>query len=449
MQSDKPLYGKREMVHLSFNLASTQSFPVNGDFSVSITDSHTVVRDSLTDNIISNLLLCSDLKGYVEDPASYLVDDKMATREKTDVLMLTQGWRRFSTADVVKGIFKQPSYYLEQGQALSGKVLNLFNAPSKKCDIMMISPYKNSFRLARTDYLGRFLIEGIEFPDSTMFVLKAKKSKSLTDVEIIPDQDVFPKSSVYIPSSKNANVEDAESEYFTISKDKYYFEGGIRAINLDEVVVTAEKKESEDNDYYSGMADSEITAAQLEQNPSSSIINLLYTIPGIQISGDQISIRGATGNPLILLDNMELDGVEELSYLTSSDVESIQVFKGANTAIFGSRGGNGVIVVKLKKGIILKASTPISLARVTPLGYQKPVEFYVPKYEVDSVFKNSNPDLRTTIYWNPRLRCDTSGVFQVSFYTADKASNYSVVVEGLTKAGELCHYEGVLRRRNE
>ncbi|MCX6307414.1 MAG: TonB-dependent receptor plug domain-containing protein, partial [Bacteroidia bacterium] len=449
MQSDKSVYGKRELVSLDFKIQSTQSFPVNGGFSLSVTDSHSVVCDSLTDNIISNLLLCSDIKGYVEDPASYFVDDKMATCEKIDVLMLTQGWRRFNTADIVKGIFKQSNYYLEQGQALSGKVSNFFNAPSKKCDIIMISSFNNSFRLVKTDSLGRYLIDGIDFPDSTMFVLKANKPKSLTDVEIIPDEDVFPNSAVFIPSPLKTTNKISENDYFEISKEKYYFEGGIRAINLDEVTVTADKKDSENNEYYSGLADSEITAEQLEKSPSTSIINLLYTIPGIQINGDQISIRGSTGNPLILLDNREIDDVQELSYLTSSDMESIQVFKGASAAIFGVRGGNGVIVLRFRKGITVNTPAPISLARVSPLGYQKPAEFYVPKYDVDSVYTSSNPDLRTTIYWNPRLLSDTSGVIHAQFYTADKAFNYSIVVEGVTKAGELCRYEGVLKKRNE
>ena len=449
MQSDKPDYGRRELVNLDFKIKSTQSIPVNGNFSLSITDSHNVVRDSLADNIISNLLLTSDIKGFVEDPASYFVDDKISTCEKTDVLMLTQGWRRFNTADVIKGNFKKPAYYMEEGQALSGKVLNLFNAPSKKCDIIMISPYKNIIKLAKTDSLGKYLIDGIEFPDSTVFVLKAKKPKSLTDVEIVPDEDEFPEPEVYIPSPLKANVEKAEEEYFKMSKEKYFYEGGMRVINLNEVTVKAEKKKANDDEYYSGMADNEITSEQLEKFPSTSIINLLYTIPGIQISGDRISIRGATGNPMFLVDDIEIQDMEEISYLTSNDVESIQIFKGANAAIFGSRGGNGVIAIKLKEGVDLKTPTPISLAHVTPLGYQKPAEFYVPKYEVDSVYKSSNPDLRTTIYWNPNISCDSTGIFHVKFYTADKAFNYSVVVEGLTKAGEICHYEGVLKRREE
>ena len=449
MQSDKSDYGKREPVNLDFKIQSNLSVPVKGCFSMSITDSHTVKQDSLADNILSNLLLTSDLQGYIEDPGSYLIDNKTATREKTDVLMLTQGWRRFNTADIVKGIYSKPKYYMEEGQALSGKVLNLFNAPSKMCNIIMISPYKNIIRLAKTDTLGHYLLDGIEFPDSTSFVLKAKKPKSLTDVEIIPDDDDFPQPNGYSPTPLKINIAAEQDEYFKLSKEKYYYEGGMRVISLGEVTVKADKKKTGMDSYYSGMADNEITSEQLDRYPGMSIINLLYTVPGIQVNGDQISIRGANGNPLILIDDIEMPDIEEISYLTSNDVESIQIFKGANTAIFGSRGGNGVIAIKLKEGVNLKAPTPISLAHVSPLGYQKPAEFYVPKYNVDSVYKSSNPDLRTTIYWNPHMVADSTGVIHVKFYTADKANNYSVVLEGISATGEICRYVGILRRKSE
>ena len=450
MQSDKPVYSKREVVNLDLKVLSQQGNPLKGNFSISVTDNQTVKQDSLADNIISNLLLTSDIKGYIEEPGTYFVDNKTITREKTDVLMMTQGWRRFNTADIVRASYKQPKFYLEEGQALSGKVLNLFNAPSKKTDIIMISPYKNLIKIAKTDSLGKYLIDGIEFPDSTSFVLKAKKKGSITDVEIVPDADDFPKSNVYIPTPLKLNVASAEQdEYFKQSKEKYFYEGGMRVINLGEVTVKADKKQSGNDEYYSGMADNEITSEQLEKFPSTSIINLLYTIPGIQISGDKISIRGATGNPMFLVDEVEIQDMEEISYLTSSDVESIQVFKGANAAIFGSRGGNGVIAIKLKEGVNLKSPTPISLSHIIPLGYQKPAEFYVPKYNVDSVMKKTDPDLRTTIYWNPKLATDDNGNIHVSFYTADKTNNYSVIVEGLSVSGEICRYVGILKREDK
>jgi TonB-dependent SusC/RagA subfamily outer membrane receptor len=448
MESDKPSYGKREHVDLKLNVQSLTGKPVNGSYSISITDKFAVKQDSLKDNILSNLLLTSDIKGYVEDPGSYFTDNKTTTREKTDLLMLTQGWKRFNTADVIKGVIKQPKFYLEAGQALSGKVTNLFNAPSKKCDVIAISPYKNVFRMAKTDSVGRYLIEGIEFPDSTSFILKAKKKGSITDVEIIPDEDNFPESHVFIPTptlTQDAKNE-AQDEYLKMSKEKYYYEGGMRVISLGEVTVKADKKPDKNSTYYSGMADTEITSEMLDRNPSMSFMNLLYTVPGIMVSGDKISIRGSLNSPMILLDEIEIQDISEVSYLTGADIESIQVFKGASAAIFGSRGGDGVIAIRLKEGVQLKASSQISLIKVTPFGYQKPKDFYVPKYDVDSELNNTNPDLRTTIYWNPKLSTDAEGNINVKFFTADKTNDYSVVLEGITKTGEICRFEGILKR---
>ena len=448
MESDKASYGKRELVDMSLKIQPATGMSATGNFSVSVTDNHTVKLDSLADNIQSYLLLSSDIKGYIEDPAAYFVDNKVLTRERTDVLMMTQGWRRFKTSDVVKAIYKPQSFYMEEGQALTGKVLNLFNKPSKKCDIIMFSPYKNMIRMSKTDSLGRYMIDGIEFPDSTSFILKAKKGKSIADVEIVPDADDFPKPDVFIPTPLKASVDKAQEEYFKQSTYKYYYEGGMRAVNLSEVTVKAAKKTDTQNEYYSGMADNEVTSEELDKFPGMNVIDMLHTIPGIQVMGDKVSIRGSMNSPMFLIDNIQVQDMEEISYMTTNDVESIQVFKGASAAIFGSRGGNGVIAITLKKGVAVKVSTPISLAHIVPLGYQKKAQFYVPKYEVDSARDSQQPDLRTTIYWNPELTADSNGVVHVKFYTADKSNNYSVVLEGLADSGEICRYKGVLRRED-
>lgn len=448
MKADKAVYGKREPVKLDFNIQSALGKSCEGNFSVSVTDSKTVTLDTLSDNIISNLLLSSDLKGYIEDPASYFVDNSISTREKMDILMLTQGWRRFSTPDVVKGIYKDDNYYVEAGQALSGKVLNLFNKPSKDCGVIMFSPYKSMIKLAQTDSLGHYLIDGIEFPDSTSFVLKAKKKKTFGDVEIIPDVDEFPKSIVFIPiqhKKDSMNIND----YLQQSKQKYYTDGGMRVVNLGEVVVNADAKKPEsETHYYSGLEDTKFTSERLDQYPGMSVFDILTMVAGVQVNGDQVSIRGG-GSPLFLIDDIEAMSSDEISYLTTNDIEEISVFKGASASIFGSRGGNGVIAISLKKGVVRKAEAPISLTNITPLGYQKPIAFYCPKYEIDSVRLKAQMDLRTTIYWNPKLVADSIGTVHVKFFTADRADNYSVILEGITNKGEICRYVGILRREGE
>lgn len=448
MQSSKSSFGRREPVDLNFAIHSVTGKSNSGRFAVSVTDSRTVLQDTLSDNILSYLLLSSDIKGYIEEPASYFSGNQVIGRAKMDLLMLTQGWRRFSTAQIVKGIFPKLEYYLELGQALSGKVKNVLGKPSKKCDVIMLSAYKNSMRIAQTDSLGRYLIDGVEFPDSTSIILKAYKKKTILDVEIIPDSDYFAKSSKIIPVPVEGSVK-IPAEYLQQSLDKYNFEGGMH-VNLAEITIEAKKiEENVGGQYYSGMGDALISRKELDRFQGMSIMTAISMLPGVQVSGDRISIRGG-GNPTIMVDGFTANSIEEISYLSTFDVDQIEVFKGASAAIFGSRGGNGVIAITLKTGADLTAHspTPISLKHIFPLGFQKPTYFYTPKYEVDSVRRNPIPDLRTTIYWNPALKTDSAGVMHMNFFTADKANNYQVVLEGITDEGELCRYTGILKREN-
>ena len=65
---------------------------VMADCAVSVTDATTVSNDT-TNNIVSTLLLSQELKGYIEQPAWYFAD--RGRSGYLDLLMLTQGWRRY------------------------------------------------------------------------------------------------------------------------------------------------------------------------------------------------------------------------------------------------------------------------------------------------------------------------------------------------------------------
>lgn len=88
-------------------------------------------------------------------------------------------------------------------------------------------------------------------------------------------------------------------------------------------------------------------------------VNSYSGAPG---EGAQIRIRGgaslnASNNPLIVIDGMPMDNNDTkgmnnpLSLVNPNDIESFTVLKGASaTAIYGSRGSNGVVVITTKKG---------------------------------------------------------------------------------------------------
>lgn len=82
----------------------------------------------------------------------------------------------------------------------------------------------------------------------------------------------------------------------------------------------------------------------------------LYVIDGVPISGDATG-KSTSGQPLAGRDGFSSSGgsgnnaVSPLSMINPSDIESIDILKDASaTAIYGSRGANGVIIITTKSG---------------------------------------------------------------------------------------------------
>lgn len=74
---------------------------------------------------------------------------------------------------------------------------------------------------------------------------------------------------------------------------------------------------------------------------------------------------------------------------------------------------------------------------VNPLGLQDPAEFYSPLYETEEQRDREDPDLRTTVYWNPNVNISSDGKARFDFYAADNKTTYSVVIEGVADNGQL------------
>lgn len=108
---------------------------------------------------------------------------------------------------------------------------------------------------------------------------------------------------------------------------------------------------------------SSISGSKLQEVPSSNVSDALQgRLPGVQISQTstqpgatmQIRIRGtrsltASNDPLIVLDGIPFPG--SLSDIDPNQIKSISVLKDASaTAIYGSRGANGVILIQTYRG---------------------------------------------------------------------------------------------------
>ncbi|MBQ5595668.1 MAG: hypothetical protein IIU75_01185, partial [Rikenellaceae bacterium] len=166
-----PVTRKRQKVSLDIKIVNNSGSAINGDYAVAVTDQRMVRRESANENVVTSLLLTSDLGGFVESPAEYFGQ----AREHTDLLMMTQGWRRFDIGDVVRDSLALPTVGFEQTQSIEGRITNAFNREPKGAQIVLHNSYTKMFEQFELgdERNGKFRIDGLDYPDSTVYTISA------------------------------------------------------------------------------------------------------------------------------------------------------------------------------------------------------------------------------------------------------------------------------------
>ena len=441
-KTDKANYGTRQGVTLNVALADSSGVPVHGNFSMSVTNSRTVNVDSTADNIVSSLLLTSDLKGYIEHPAYYLSPSEDHQRpRRLDLVMLTHGWRRFDLNGLLRptSAIAYPNNYIEVGQTVTGSVLNGFNKGVAGASVVVYSP--DCFGMTESDPNGRFLIEGIRFSDTVSLMVQATTLKGKSNITIEVDPEHFPTKVHKAPFAPQ--LTPSIENYLKDARVNYFTEGGEKVYHLSAVTVIGQKPQS---DMYKSMAELTVSSDQIPlfmQN--QPIIKYLPTLSGVSILSGKLSIRQNPNEPLILIDEVPYTSTDVLTYLNMDQVASISVIKGANAAFFGIRGANGVISIVRKDGTAPIADAPApGVVFVNRLGCHTPTEFYSPVYATPEQSHATANDTRSTIFWTPALSLNDSGTGSVAFYTSDDTAPYRVTIEGITDNGTPINYSEIL-----
>jgi hypothetical protein len=193
VNTDKSKYGARDSVLLAIDVKDKDGKPVEGVFSLAVTDDSQVRTNSLSNNIISNLLLTSDLKGNIEDPGYYFINAD--TRQyDLDNLMLTQGWIGYDWKEMLSTETKPIAYLPQKEYTINGKITNAFGKGVEGAPIVLISknPVVVIDTLSGKD--GRFQFKNLWPVDTAIFKLQAlNKNNKAFNVVIAIDEQTFPK----------------------------------------------------------------------------------------------------------------------------------------------------------------------------------------------------------------------------------------------------------------
>ncbi len=507
IETDKQEYGIRELVNVSIKLPEGMADSTS-NFSVAVTDAETAANTEQT-TMESYMLLKSELKGYIDNIGYYFnrsipLSERM---QRGDMLMQTQGWRYYDLAQILQGKSETPHFGKEYQQTLFGKVVNMTGLANRAI-VSFLAPSIGFKAMGAIDS-GYFVLHDVNFPEGTQFIISAvgKNGRSIRQTPELMQEYYAP---VFKYPVRPEGVTYSDAYKRAVENIYYNNEDGEHAMayELDPVVITSQlitpknspspianypiKREwyrdtlamkSYAQSYnvaayvtatYSGVrevfgntgdnisipeyakvrtADPADTTADASGIPSGSLIGPKSSAGSM--AGGQVTRPGRYGLVLVYLNGSYIHPEEAVNTVLSlplSEVESMIYVSGVSAAPFQPSFDSGdvspypVLMVRTKPHVRAD-QIPYNVSCDYPLGWQKPVKFYTPKYNSAEARKSGGKDSRITLYWNPSVKVDANGEAWISFYTSDSASEYRIEVEGKSANRQYHYVEKIVSRK--
>jgi hypothetical protein len=458
ISTDKKSYGPRQKIELGV-LTKKNTTAVEADMSISVIDETKVTVDENAEStILSHLLLTSDLKGYIETPNYYFNQVNEKKVADLDLLMLTQGYRRFIYKETLADKTPDVSFLPELGIEITGMLRTRNGMPYKGGRVTIQIPSRFINKETISDVNGKFKFTDLVFTDLTEMVIHAKNNVNSGNLMLSTD------GTALSALDKNPNYPDEKLNIDAIMG--IYLQNAKKVLEnsrvLDEVVVNAKAP---------------VKAPSFVDYPVLNGLNPIdvRAIPGDRLNGCNSVLLCLQGLALGTTYDVETNrfyvsrdfnqgvkvpmavyvyGVpEEVPYLLNlnpADIASVEVFLKDDLGLINKANNtNGVLVVNMKKEVPMPKGTRVTIdqlknelpqphvIKMTANGYSISKQFYNPKYTADNTI--FGPDLRSTIYWNPRFSSDATGKAAAEFYSADAKGSYRAVVEGMDKDGHLAY----------
>ena len=465
ISSDKPAYTLRDSIALHVQVKDKQRQPVTGSFSLAITDDAQVKTDGpAADNIITRLLLSSELKGTVEDPAWYLSSPgDTAVARALDALMLTQGWSGYDWTSMFKKL-PSPRYAPEAGFMVTGRVTNLLNKPVDKANVLLMGTGKKMvFRDTVTNSEGRFAFYNFPVADTPVFIVEARNARG-KNFGIGIEVDEFKPAQIHgegmgelMPWYVNGDTALLSYVKNNYQRQQDALTSGGKYKLLTGVVVKGKKGiKGSANLNGPGEADQVIDADAIAKAGKMNLKQLmLQMVKGFRVvygPNATETYRIYSNDLRIVIDGIPLARFgqqrETLEYLDASDIKGIEVMHSMrHSANYRSTFLTTQQLMNITKeysfveittysgnGIFLKHTPGVYVYKPLPVSW--PVQFYAPRYTIKDA-PGLLPDLRSTIFWQPNMVTDKQGSAQTAFYAADKPSTYTVIIQGSDMNGNI------------
>jgi hypothetical protein len=480
-------YAPFEQVKMSVKTSLPDGTPMPATISMAVRDRQNL-GTIYEDNVMTNMLLSSELKGYIHSPEFYFADTSPVHVQALDLLMMVQGWTRYNWHKMARVEPFYIKHYVEDGLVIDGYVLNrMKDKPIEGATVKMrlYSPDRSQTQETSviTDENGSFGFSVEEFDgkwDMFLSVFKDGKEQdcrlkldrasrptvrayTLTDTYLTDDVATADDIEVERLSNEPSLQADPDSVFLLDNVDIYgrkkyvdyltfkaYDAEEDTEFHLDQGNHTymvrdylTEKGYNIDYSRYTGVMPETITTREemmswaLEQcpinnrrvlwylhNEDSEWMKQSYT-PGFDIDMADVKSIIVYDSPF---DYHQIPVVRDV--LTIEQLEELEQSKDAGDFMF-SRGLYVVDISMYPKG--LRRSKVKGQRQTSFRGYSEVPDFYAPEYPDGPI--QGDVDYRRTLYWNPSLTTDAEGAASVEFYNNGYSKEFSVSAEGISAGG--------------
>ena len=473
----KEVYAPYAPIRCELQVKNAKGEPVSGELSVSIRDGVRSDYLEYDNNIFTDLLLTSDLKGYIHQPGYYFASPSPRKQTELDILLMVHGWRKYDISQAISTAPFTPLQLPEAQLVLNGQVKSTI-LKNKLKDIALSVIVKKDDQFITggtvTDENGRFTIPVEDFEGTTEAVIQTRKvgKERNKDASILIDRNFSPAPRAYgykelHPEWKDLTYWQQKAESF----DSLYMDS-IRRVEglyvLDEVEIKSKRRQG------SNMAtkiSEKSVDAYYDVRRSVDVLRdngkIVTTIPELmeklspQFYWDRTNDKHTYRQKPIcyIMDNHILSETETQMMLTEVDgLASIIISKGTggidddiiqNTKMSEVTDSTGVDISKLDKysvfyliplprrDVLNKSQSAVLGTRQTVIqGYTRPLEYYSPAYPTKELYMDK-VDKRRTLYWNPSVQADENGKAVIECYNNQYSTPLIIQAETLGKDGQI------------
>ena len=471
----------RPLEKIKLNLIATDSkgSPLQEQtFSVAVRDADQLDPSFASGNILTNLLLESEIKGFIETPDYYFEANDEKHQKALDLLMMIQGWRRYDWRYVVSPKQFELQYLPEQKMIIYGNAMPLRSSLfTKDQGLLQITArlFNTSNDLKQGDtYLfegnvqadtaGYFQIPYEPFYGTARLSLRAKFVKKLEKKnydKVEHDDKIFLRKQYFFPQGLRAyswyethspeNFKDRKLTWEEFQEDIYASEW-IPQVSIKSKRRPHAQRQRDKFVYKTNFIDF------INDKWDQGYYDTFYLLNGNEfpILDRQILIDGFVRHQYETQENTYETHISAIDWSATNYLDIASYFSFLNSLKeiqvvsdsprrptpfehyhLDRQEGSPTVGIDAFINLVTypKEDRPEYKGREYNLqGFTRPAEYYNPDYSKAKLPEIK--DYRRTLYWNPKVTTDKYGQASIEFYNNSVCTTVDVSAEGVTKYGE-------------